>query len=60
VGATSLAAESLGLAKTIGTLAEGFDADIIAVSGDPRRGIASLRQVVFVMRGGRVLKNTVK
>jgi len=29
--ATSLAAESLGLGKTIGTLAAGYEADIIAV-----------------------------
>jgi imidazolonepropionase-like amidohydrolase len=60
VGATALAAESLGLAKTIGTLAEGFEADVIAVPGDPRRNISSLRQVMFVMKGGRVHKNTVK
>ena len=57
VGATSLAAESLGLGKVIGTLAAGFEADVIAVSGDPRSNIASLRRVVFVMKAGKVHKN---
>ena len=37
VSATSLAAESLGLGSVIGSLAPGFEADIIAVAGDPRR-----------------------
>jgi imidazolonepropionase-like amidohydrolase len=54
IGATSLAAESLGMAKTIGTLAPGFEADIIAVAGDPRADIAVLRQVRFVMKNGRI------
>ena len=56
VGATSLAAESLGLGKVIGTLAAGFEADVIAVAGDPRSNIATLRRVVFVMKAGRVHK----
>jgi imidazolonepropionase-like amidohydrolase len=60
VGATSLSAESLGMGKTIGTLTAGFEADVIAVAGDPRTNISALRQVVFVMKGGRVYKNTVK
>ncbi len=35
ISATSLAAESLGLGKTIGRIAPGYQADIIAVDGDP-------------------------
>jgi imidazolonepropionase-like amidohydrolase len=54
VSATSLAAESIGLGKEIGTLAAGFEADIVAVSGDPVRDIRRLRSVVFVMKGGTV------
>lgn len=54
IGATSLAAESLGLGATIGTIAPGFSADIIAVSGDPLRDIAAVRRVVFVMKNGKV------
>jgi len=56
VSATSLSAESLGLDHTIGTIAPGYEADIIAVSGDPLKDIEALRHVVFVMKGGKVYK----
>jgi len=56
IGATSLSAESLGMGKTIGTLAPGYEADIVAVSGDPIKDIANLRSVMFVMKGGKVAK----
>ncbi len=56
VSATSLAAESLGLGATVGTLAPGYEADVIAVAGDPVRDITTLRRVVFVMKGGVVYK----
>ena len=55
--ATSLNAESMGLGSVIGTIAPGFEADIIAVDGDPTKDITALGRVVFVMRGGRVYKN---
>lgn len=57
VSATSLAAESLGLAREIGTLAPGLQADLVAVEGNPLQQIAALRQVRFVMKGGRVFRN---
>jgi imidazolonepropionase-like amidohydrolase len=57
VAATSLNAEALGLADRIGAIAPGFEADIIAVDGDPLRDITALRRVSFVMKGGRVLRN---
>ena len=56
VGMTSLSAESLGLQKEIGTVAKGFDADLVAVDGDPLTDVTTLRKVVFVMRGGKALK----
>jgi len=56
ISATSLAAESLGMGTAIGTLAPGFEADIIAVTGDPRRTIDALRQVTFVMKAGKIEK----
>jgi imidazolonepropionase-like amidohydrolase len=58
VTATSLNAQSLGLGDRIGSIAPGFDADLIAVDGDPLRDITALRRVVFVMKGGRVYKNS--
>jgi imidazolonepropionase-like amidohydrolase len=57
ISGTSRAAESLQLQNRIGTVATGFDADLIAVDGDPAEDITALRRVVFVMKGGRVYKN---
>ncbi|MEO8681554.1 MAG: amidohydrolase family protein, partial [Vicinamibacterales bacterium] len=56
-GATSLAAESMGLGQQIGSLAPGLQADLVAVKGDPSQDIAAVRQVLFVMKGGSVYKN---
>lgn len=53
--ATSLAAESLGMADEIGTIAVGWAADIIAVEGDPSDDIEALQRVRFVMTGGTVV-----
>ncbi len=58
--ATSLNAESLGLAGEIGSIAPGLQADIIAVDGDPTKDITALSRVVFVMKGGRVYKSPVR
>jgi imidazolonepropionase-like amidohydrolase len=55
--ATSLNAQSLNLGNRIGSIADGFEADLIAVDGDPLQDITALRRVVFVMKGGRVHKN---
>jgi imidazolonepropionase-like amidohydrolase len=55
VSLTSLSAESLGMKDTIGTVAKGFEGDLVAVDGDPLTDITALRKVVFVMRGGTVL-----
>jgi len=37
-------------------LAPGYEADIIALDGDPLTDITAVRRVVFVMRGGVVYK----
>ena len=57
IGATSLAAESMNLGDRLGTLKPGYEADIVAVAGDPVRDITKLRDVGFVMKGGRVFKS---
>jgi imidazolonepropionase-like amidohydrolase len=54
--ATSLAAESLGLGDRIGTIAPGYEADLIAVEGDPLKDIAAMSKVVFVMKGGTIVR----
>jgi len=60
VAATSTAAQSLDLGDKIGTIAPGFEADIIATDGNPLQDITAVRRVVFVMKGGRVYKNVKK
>ena len=60
VAATSTAAQSLDLGDTIGTIAPGFEADIIATDGNPLQDITAVRRVVFVMKGGKIFKNVKK
>lgn len=56
-GATSVTAESMHLQNEIGAIAPNMQADIIAVKGDVTKDITLLREVQFVMKGGRVYKN---
>jgi imidazolonepropionase-like amidohydrolase len=56
--ATSIAAQSMQLGDSIGTLKPGLLADVIAVRGDPLTDITAMRRVIFVMKDGRVYRNT--
>ena len=58
ISANSLGAEALGLGDHIGTIAKGFEADIIALDGNPLTDITAVRRVLFVMKGGVVYKNS--
>ena len=57
VSANSLAAEAMRMSDQIGSIATGWQADIIALDGDPLKDITAVRRVVFVMKGGVVYKN---
>lgn len=57
VSGTSVAAESLRLGDKIGSVADGMEADLVAVAGNPLDDITAVRNVVFVMKGGKVYKN---
>lgn len=52
VSATSAGAAALGMAEHLGVVAGGYEADLVAVDGDPSRDITAMQRVVFVMRGG--------
>lgn len=54
--ATSVNARVLHL-EGLGTLQNGFLADIIAVEGDPSQNIKQMEKVRFVMKGGVIYKN---
>jgi len=50
------AADALGKSDTIGKIAPGYFADIIAVEGNPLEDISVLEDVGFVMKEGKVYK----
>lgn len=54
---TGIAAESLRLQDKLGSIKEGLQADIVAVRGNPVQDITSVRNVVFVMKGGKIYRN---
>lgn len=57
---TTNAAKLLGIEATRGGLKPGMRADIIAVRDNPLDKIETVKDVVFVMRNGKVYKNAAK
>lgn len=54
--ATVLPAEALGMEKSLGSVAPGYFADIVAVQGDPLTDIqVAIKNVRWVMKGGDVV-----
>ena len=54
--ATATNADLLGMSNELGQLKEGFLADIVAVDEDPTKNVATLENVIFVMKEGVVYK----
>jgi imidazolonepropionase-like amidohydrolase len=56
--ATVNASEALGMERTLGSVAPGYFADIVAVEGDPMTDIqVVLKNVRWVMKGGAVVSD---
>ena len=55
--ATVTNAMLLNMENEFGQNKKGFYADIIAVDDDPTKNIATMENVVFVMKNGKVYKN---
>lgn len=53
LAATSRAAAAIGRAGVTGVLAPGFEADLIAVAGDPSQDLAALHDLRLVVARGR-------
>jgi imidazolonepropionase-like amidohydrolase len=58
--ATTVASEMMGWQERIGSIDKGKFADIVAVSGDPLKDITELERVLFVMKGGEIVRNDIK
>jgi imidazolonepropionase-like amidohydrolase len=54
--ATLSAADLIGV-DDVGSLESGRYADIVAVSGDPLSDITVLQTIIFVMKGGQIVRN---
>jgi imidazolonepropionase-like amidohydrolase len=54
--ATVNASQLLGLSDQIGSLEPGKFADVVGVSGNPLSDIKAINNVVFVMKGGEIVK----
>ena len=56
--ATSADADLLGISAKVGTLEKGKLADIVAMPGDPTTDITATERVSFVMKEGKIVKQS--
>src|SRR5213593_2192267 len=58
--ATAGAAQLMGWQDRVGAIEAGKFADLIAVEGDPLKDITELQRVIFVMKGGQIIRQASK
>jgi imidazolonepropionase-like amidohydrolase len=58
--ATTIAADLIGWSADVGTIEAGKYADLVAVAGDPLADITEMSRVIFVMKGGQVIRDNAK
>jgi len=58
--AMTVAAQIIGWQDQVGTIEKGKFADLVAVAGDPLADITEMSKVMFVMKGGQVVRNDMK
>jgi imidazolonepropionase-like amidohydrolase len=58
--ATTVAANLIGWEKDVGVVEAGKYADLVAVEGDPLTDITVMSHVAFVMKGGQVVRNSLR
>lgn len=57
-GVTSFAAQVCGIGQQTGSLTVGYDADILAVQGNPLENVSCLSEVEMVMKQGEIVCRT--
>ena len=55
--ATTSAADLLGMIDKVGSISKGKFADVVAVDGDPLQDIKTMKNMVFVMKAGKIYTN---
>jgi imidazolonepropionase-like amidohydrolase len=58
--ATVNAAAALGMADSLGSIGAGKFADLIAVPHDPRLDLHEMGKVIFVMKGGKIVRDDLR
>ena len=58
--AMTVAAQIIGWQDQVGTVEKGKFADLVAVAGDPLADITEMSRIMFVMKGGQVVRNDMK
>ena len=53
--ATSVAAGELGLGSRLGKINPGFEADLVAVEGNPLNEMSAIRKVRLVVKQGQIV-----